>query len=253
MRRWTRKQRAWLVAQVRRAPMLSQEPPWLLEFDGRAIDLVDHGGHERHDSAGLDRLLSCGTTLAELVCALQGMGFQAEIEFDPDPLRSDLVARVVPHRVTSPALPDCLRTARLELVTDQQQTASLARLLLDVSRQLDGDRRCAAEIAPWHKPSVQALVPARTRRLVPPYDDAVRAVAARLFAHPMIIVVTDGDDRRDHVLAGAAMGLAERQVRQQGVRLRPVIRPMHLREIRLRLMAELRLDGVPQAMFGVER
>ncbi|AHH96944.1 hypothetical protein GCM10010174_73980 [Kutzneria viridogrisea] len=255
MRGWTRRQCARIIAAARRVPVLSPERPWVVQFDGHTVRLYEKVGQERHDSAGLDRLLTCGMALVAVVHAVRELGWQVEVDLDQDPAAPDLVAAVVPteHRVSPLSVPPCLREARLELINDRGRVAALAAVLLDASRRLDGDHLCARELAPWLTQATRArvTVPAHRHVTVEPYPDAVCAIAANLLARPMVIAVTDGDDRRDHVLAGAAMQLAAEDLRQWGMSLHPVVRPMHLRDLRLRLMTELGLGGFPQALLGL--
>jgi hypothetical protein len=137
------------------------------------------------------------------------------------------------------------RTARLEPVGG----VAFAAILHDARRQLDGDRRCAAELIPW-LPQPE-LVP--TQRPAGPATrrETVLSLAGRLSARPMFAVVTDSDTRADHMLAGAVMQIAMLAAPGLGFIPHPVVRPMHLDDTRLRLMNGFALNGFPQALLGV--
>ena len=204
--------------------------------------------------------------MANVVLAVRALGWDIALDFDGEP---DLVARVTAVRSEPPGerelelyrsivAPDVVsrghggaeelrrltatshfRIARLQPIGG----VALASILHDASRQLDGDRRCAAELIPWQR----QLVPEgpRTRR------NAIGAMADRLAAQPMFAVVTDSDTRADHVLAGAALEIAVLAAPGHGFLPHPVVRPMHLRDTRLRLMDGFALDGYPQALLGL--
>lgn len=266
MSEWSPDETAAIVRAARGAPVLCHEQPWVLETPGRAVEIREVVGSERRDPAGIDRLLSCGAALANVVLAVRAHGWQTAIDVGTEP---GLAARVTAVRFEPPAgrdlelyrsiaAPDVVRrghggSEELHQLTEisRFRTAHLApvggvafaALLHDVSRQLDGDRRCAAELIPWQP----HLVPSGPM----PRRTAIGALADRLAVRPMFVVVTDGDTNADHVIAGAAMQIAMLAAPGLGFVPHPVVRPMHLRETRLRLMNDFALDGFPQALLGL--
>lgn len=266
MIQWTTDETDAIVRAARGAPVLCHEQPWVLELKGHSVELREVIGGERHDPAGIDRLLSCGAALANVVLAVRALGWDIALDLDGE---SDLVARVTAGRSEPPckrelalyrsiAAPDVVRrghggpeelrrlmavshfrTARLEPVGG----VAFASILHDASRQLDGDRRCAAELIPWQRQFVPAA-PMNRRQ-------AVRAMADRLAVRPMFVVVTEGDTRPDHVLAGAVLEVAMLAAPGLGFLPHPVVRPMHLRDTRLRLADDFALGGYPQALLGL--
>lgn len=263
---WTADETAAIVRAARGAPVLCHEQPWVLELRGHGVELREVAGGERYDKAGIDRLLSCGTALANLVLAVRALGWDISLGMGGEP---DLIARITAVRSEPPcqreldlyraiSAPDVVnrghggptelrrltaisrfRSARLEPVGG----VAFASVLHDASRQLDGDRRCAAELVPWQRQFVPAGPVLRR--------NAIGAMADKLALQPMFAVVTDGDTRTDHVLAGAAMQVAMLAAPELGFVPHPVVRPMHLRETRLRLMHDFAFSGFPQALLGL--
>lgn len=282
--RWTRFETNAIVRAVRNAPVLCPEQPWVLELPRRSVELYEQASGERGDSAGLDRLLSCGTALANAVVTVRALGWDTTIHVKGNDPELDLVARVTTSDRKPPSSQETLlygqirgadvvnrgrgepadlrRLAdtsyfpgvRLELISDRPRAAALGCLLLDVSRRLDGDHRSARELAPWFAARVHSTVLAGGRAAsttTEPYIDAVCAIAAQLITQPMFAVVTDGDERADHVLAGAATQIGCLAGTHLGFATHPVVRLMHLPDVRRRLMDELGLTGFPQALLGV--
>jgi hypothetical protein len=270
---WTADETAVIVRAARSAPVLCHEQPWVLELRGHGVDIREVLGGERDDNAGLDRLLSCGAALANAVLAVRALGWDVTVGIDGGHSDPDLAARVRAVRSAPPGQrelelyraiggPDvvnrghggdaelCLlmaisrfRTVRLEPVGG----VAFAAVLHDACRQLDGDRRCAAELAPWQRQFVPAQRSAgpMTRR------EAIRGLADRLATRPMFVIVTDGDTRADHVLAGTVLQIAMLAAPGLGFLPHPVVRPMHLPDTRLRLMNDFAFSGFPQALLGL--
>jgi hypothetical protein len=270
---WTADETDAIVRAARGAPVLCHEQPWVLELVDHRVELHEVAGGERWDVAGIDRLLSCGAALANIVLAVRALGWDVRVGVEGGSGEPDLAARVMAVKSGPPSdcelalyrsisAPDVVnrgrggqdelrrlisvshfRTARLEPVGG----VAFAAILHDASRQLDGDRRFAAELSPWQR----QLVPAQrvcgptTRR------QAVRDLTARLSARPMLAVVTDSDTRADHLLAGVAMQVAMLAAPGLGFLSHPVVRPMHLGDTRLRLMNDFALGGYPQALLGL--
>ncbi len=275
MNEWTDEETTAIVRAARGAPVLCHEQPWVLELTGHGVELREVIGGERYDLAGIDRLLSCGAALANVVLAVRALGWEVAVCLDGDHREADLVARVTAVRSQPPTKRELglyrdisaldvagrgrggpadlrrlltvsrFRTARLEPVGG----VAFAAILYDASRQLDGDRRCAAELIPWL--SNPQFVPAQRPAGPATRREAVRSLAARLGMQPMFTVVTDSDSRADHVLAGTVMQIAMLAAPGLGFIPHPVARPMHLRDTRLRLMNDFALNGFPQALLGL--
>ena len=275
MNEWTAEETAAIVRAARGAPVLCHEQPWELELTGHDAVLREVIGGERYDLAGIDRLLSCGAALTNVVLAVRALGWEVTVRMDGGHRQPDLVARVTAVRSDPPGQRELglyrsissldvigrghggsadmrrllaisrFRTARLEPVGG----VAFASILHEASRQLDGDRRCAAELIPWL--SQPQCVPTQHQAGPATRRQAVRELAARLSARPMFAVVTDSDTRADHVLAGTVMQVAMLAAPGLGFIPHPVVRPMHLRDMRLRLMNDFALNGFPQALLGV--
>ena len=272
MTRWTADETDAIVRAARGAPVLCHEQPWILELTGHDVELREVIGGERHDSAGIDRLLSCGAALVNVVLAVRALGWDVTVGMHDGHREPDLIARVTAAASDPPSpfelalyrsitAPDVMnrghggadelsqlvaisrfRTARLEPVGG----IAFAAILHDASRQLDGDRRCAAEPIPWQRPLVPTYAtPPMTRR------QTIGSMADRLAVQPMFAVVTDSDTRADHVLAGAVMQIAMLAAPGLGFLPHPVVRPMHLPDTRLRLMDDFAFTGFPQALLGL--
>lgn len=272
---WTDDETAAIVRAARGAPVLCQEQPWVLETKGHEVELREVMGGERHDTAGIDRLLSCGAALVNVVLAVRALGWDVAVGLDGGRREPDLVARIMAGRsdpasacelelYRSISAPDVVRrghggveelhrlvgisrfrTARLEHVGG----VAFAAILHDATRQLDGDRRCAAELIPWRwQPQ---FVPAQRTSEPTTRRQAIRNLADRIATQPMFAIVTDTDTRADRVIAGAVMQVAMLAAPGEGFIAHPVVRPMHLRDTRLRLMDAFELGGFPQALLGL--
>ncbi|SEC65511.1 Nitroreductase family protein [Amycolatopsis tolypomycina] len=140
----------------------------------------------------------------------------------------------------------------------------LAELLGFATRVLRDDRGYQRELAVWtththgwdaHGDGVaeEALSPealpvaglVRTGTPVP--DDAV--LADRLAAENLLIICTDGDARADHLAAGAALQRVWLTAAAKALVGSVITQPLHLTGVRARLVSELALPGVPQAIF----
>jgi hypothetical protein len=85
----------------------------------------------------------------------------------------------------------------------------------------------------------------RTDTPVP--DDAV--LAGRLAAENLLLVCTDGDTRADHLAAGVALQRVWLGATAKALVGSVLTQPLHLTGFRARLVSELALPGVPQAIF----
>ncbi|WP_290062371.1 Acg family FMN-binding oxidoreductase [Amycolatopsis solani] len=154
-------------------------------------------------------------------------------------------------------------TAGVRLVVPRHLD-KLAQLLGFATRVLREDRGYQRELALWtahsHGGAVtgdgvpedalssEALPAAGlVRRGTPVPDDAV--LAARLAAEALLIVCTDGDARAEHLAAGAALQRAWLTATAKALAGSVLTQPLHLTGFRARLVSELALPGVPQAIF----
>jgi len=85
----------------------------------------------------------------------------------------------------------------------------------------------------------------RTDTPVP--DDVV--LTERLAAESLLIVCTDGDARTDHLAAGAALQRLWLTATSKALVGSVLTQPLQLTGLRARLVSELALPGVPQAIF----
>lgn len=110
------------------------------------------------------------------------------------------------------------------------------------SRRLVGDGVASDALSAEAMP-VAGLV--RTDTPVP--DDVV--LAGRLAAENLLIVCSDGDARVDHLAAGAALQRVWLTAAAKALSGSVLTQPLHLTGFRARLVSELALPGVPQAIF----
>ncbi|MEU5266877.1 nitroreductase [Amycolatopsis sp. NPDC021455] len=140
----------------------------------------------------------------------------------------------------------------------------LAELLGFATRVLSRDRAYQRELEMWTARthawdalgdgvpedalSPEALpVAGLVRAGTPIPDDAV--LADRLAAENLLIFCTDGDTRTDHLAAGAALQRAWLAAASKALVGSVITQPLHLTGFRARLVSELALLGVPQAIF----
>jgi hypothetical protein len=183
---WTKTEATTLLDAIRHAPALHPERPYVLQMGERTASLFELGPSERYERAGVNRLLYCGTALANLFLAVRGLGWRATIELAGDGMAPDLIATV---RAISPAEPTererllhqqvermppywvepqpwqgdpaavagliaanwCSGT-ELQLIDNRSDALAVAKLMLHAGRRMDGDRWYADELEPWLAP-----------------------------------------------------------------------------------------------------
>ncbi|MFJ1768105.1 Acg family FMN-binding oxidoreductase [Amycolatopsis sp. NPDC088138] len=139
-----------------------------------------------------------------------------------------------------------------------------AQLLGFATRVLREDRGYQRELAKWiahvtgppatgdgvpedtlspEAPPVAGLVPADTPV---PGDDVL---AGRLAAENLLVVCTDGDTRAEQLAAGMALQRVWLTATAKALAGSVITQPLHLTGFRARLVSELVLPGVPQAIF----
>ncbi|WP_410622903.1 Acg family FMN-binding oxidoreductase [Amycolatopsis sp. cmx-8-4] len=139
-----------------------------------------------------------------------------------------------------------------------------AQLLGFATRVLREDRGYQRELAMWtacttsppaagdgvpeDALSPEALpVAGLVRADTPVPDDAV--LADRLAAENLLVVCTDGDTRAEHLAAGMALQRVWLTATAKSLVGSVITQPLHLTGFRARLVSELVLPGVPQAIF----
>lgn len=140
----------------------------------------------------------------------------------------------------------------------------LAELLGFATRVLRDDRGYQRELALWTTHthgwaaigdgvpeaalSAEALPVAGLVRTDTPVPDDV-VLASRLAAENLLVVCTDGDTRADRIAAGAALERVWLTATAKALVGSVLTQPLHLTGFRARLVSELGLPGVPQAIF----
>ncbi|WP_431903177.1 Acg family FMN-binding oxidoreductase [Amycolatopsis thermoflava] len=284
---WTATELGVLARAVARAPSVHNSQPWVLVPGDGVIELCERTEVElpRHDPEGRDRLMSCGAALVNLRLALSALGRRPQVTLLPRP---DVVAEVraparaepspaelgrysaiyrrhshrapfALHRVPAPVLRELADAAlapgaQARLVEPRTESGALAELLGHAGLALRDDPACQRELTAWTAQFRQA--PAAVTTL--PWSGLVRAdtrlpdpvtLAARIAAESMLVVVTAGDGRRDHVLAGAALQETWLTAITRGLAGSVVTQPLHLPEVRAGLIERLALPGWPQALL----
>jgi len=245
-------------------------------------------GLPRHDATGRDRLISCGAALANLELGVLTQGKTASVLLLPEPETPELLARVRatgPREVTeaeaeqysaifrrhsyrspfsrsplpasrlrslaaSAAIPD----VRVRVVDRRRESAPLAKLLSDAAKVLHDDADYQRELAAW--------VPRFPERLPEgsslPWAGLVRAdtrlpdvltIAQRLEDEGLLVFVTDGDARRDRVLAGSAMQRTWLTAITDGLVASVLTQPLHVEGVRAGLRDSLGITGFPQLIL----
>ncbi|VVJ21715.1 Uncharacterised protein [Amycolatopsis camponoti] len=149
-------------------------------------------------------------------------------------------------------------------VVEPGRLDKLAELLGFATRVLREDRGYQRELELWtahthgwgaigdgvpeDAMSPEALpVAGLVRRDTPVPDDVV--LAERLAAENLLVVCTDGDAPADHLAAGAALQRIWLTATAKALVGSVLTQPLHLTGFRARLVSELALPGVPQAIF----
>lgn len=105
---WSSRDTDIIARAVVEAPSIHNTQPWHLRLVQGAVELderTDFAGPEP-DPTRPDRLISCGTALANLELAMQVLGHRTRIDLFPDPDRPSLVARITPLGSSTPTSSD---------------------------------------------------------------------------------------------------------------------------------------------------
>ncbi|WP_244211262.1 Acg family FMN-binding oxidoreductase [Amycolatopsis kentuckyensis] len=243
----------------------------------------------RHDPVDRDRVLSCGAALTNLELAVRALGRDCHVDLRDAgevvatvtigrPRATSVRAytlyqaigrrRSHRHRFFHSRVPTDVQRA---LVAAGETTGvhavvpgrldKLAELLGFATRVLRDDRGYQRELGAWiaHGSLVgdgiaeDALSPdalpvaGLVRTATPVPDDAV--LADRLAAENLLVFCTDGDSRLDRLAAGAALQRVWLAAAAKALVGSVITQPLHLTGFRARLVSELALPGVPQAIF----
>ncbi|WP_027928847.1 Acg family FMN-binding oxidoreductase [Amycolatopsis thermoflava] len=284
---WTAAELGVLARAVAQAPSVHNSQPWALVPGDDVIELRERTEVElpRHDPEGRDRLMSCGAALVNLRLALSVLGRRPRVTLLPRPdvvaevrtpargepspselgrysaiyRRSSYRAPFALHPVPAPVLRELAHAAvapgaGARLVEPRTESGALAELLGHAGLVLRDDRAYQRELTAWTAQFRQ--VPAAATTL--PWSGLVRAdtrlpdpvtLAERIAAESMLVVLTDDDTRRDHVLAGTALQETWLAAITHGLAGSVLTQPLHLHEVRAGLIERLALPGRPQALL----
>lgn len=97
-----------LARAVVAAPSIHDTQPWNLRLSGRSADLIERTefADPVHDPLRLDRIMSCGSAVANLELGMRALGWRTETSLLPDPERPELIATVRAVDVASPSSTD---------------------------------------------------------------------------------------------------------------------------------------------------
>lgn len=278
---WSAEQTRELLAAARGVRIHGYESPWVLELRRHGVFVYERRTARRHDPAGRERLADCGAVVTNLHTTIRALGWEPELilyrDREPDLLavlragrrrvptgialaRHDAITRIVPSSPRIPLLSpvDSQTTAWLagtdwcphteaRPLSGPKNAAVLGELVPHAARRRDGDRRVADELAAW-----LGGVPIRSGPLAP-YDKAVLAIAARIAAEHLLVVLTPDDGRTDQLMAGAAVQAIRIAAATSGLATAAVTALLGIPEVRSGLIDAAALPGFPQALIRVGR
>lgn len=300
--KWTAAETDVLARATLRAPSVHNIQPWKLEVDGDRVLLAERRDVvlPHHDPAGRDRVISCGTALANLELAMRVLGRRITTTLLPDPTKPELAATVTVRGLAVPEaadlhlysaisrrrsyrqpfngmavseydLADLMAAAtssgiRVKPVRDEIELGVVADQLKRAAEVYQHDSGYQRELSMW------TIRDERTHRhgagigascLPPgslPWVGLVRPATAlpgrmalreRLAEETLLVFVTDGDSRADHLRAGLALQRTWLTAVDAGLAGSVLTQPLHLGEFRAALRDELELGGYPQALLRV--
>ncbi|MEV6823817.1 nitroreductase [Amycolatopsis sp. NPDC051102] len=242
----------------------------------------------RHDPAGRDRVLSCGAALTNLELAVRALGRDCHVDLrdSGDVVATVTIGRPRAtsarayaqyqaigrrrshrHRFFHNRVPAAVHRALVAAgettgvhVVPPAHLDKLAELLGFATRVLREDRGYQRELETWiaHTHGQAAVgdgiaedalgsealpVAGLVRTATPVPDDAVLA------AENLLVFCTDTDMRADRLAAGAALQRVWLTAASKALVGSVITQPLHLTGFRARLVSELALPGVPQAIF----
>ena len=284
---WSSSEVGVLARAVSHAPSVHGTQPWALAAHAEEAELYERFEVmlPRHDPSGRDRTISCGAALTNLELAVRALGWATEVALFPQAGRPDLLARVRAagrkettaaeveryaaifrrhsHREPfglHPISRGVLRalsevpqdvSVQARVIDPRTESPPLAELFGYAAGVLRADRAYQRELAAWSRgPRDQTLPWAGLVRADTHVPDTV-TLTERLMREGILLLLTPGDGRRDHLLAGAVM----QQIWLAAITRRLVAsvltQPLQLREVRAGLIERLRLAGYPQLFLRV--
>lgn len=282
-----------VLAAVGRAPSVHATQPWHVEPRDDGADLFERFDVELpcHDPHGRDRALSCGAALTNLTLAIRAQGRAAQVDLFPDNDQPELVAHVVASGAERATGPDLARHAAIDRRRSHRAPFSplslswrdrdalgaavggagvtarfvrrvelfrLADLIDYAGLVIRDDRAYQRELSSHLADFPQPPRP----RATPPWAGLVQTdtavpdryvMADRLGRECLLFVLTDGDNRRNHVLAGMALQRAWLTAVARGLVASVITQPWHVPAVRTSLTKLLGNNGFPQAMLRVGR
>ncbi|SDM42837.1 nitroreductase family protein [Allokutzneria albata] len=227
---WTRDEARTLIDAVGLAPSVHNIQPWSLQ-------LSDHHAllFERRDSAlpGRDRLLACGAALANLELAVRFLGRRTETSLLGDPLLPDWIAAVT---AGDPEPPSRVERARFAAIPRRRSY----RLPFAPNSVSDEEIQLIAEAAS----SVVGV-----KRISVPRRPGSRAAGDGIDRETVLVLYTEDDSRREHLLAGVALQRAWLEATALGLAASVVTQPLHVAEVRDGVTAWLDVPGHPHALL----
>ena len=151
-------------------------------------------------------------------------------------------------------------------ITGEDEVRAVAGLVEYATRVSRDNRAYQRELLGWstHRHNRRARPGVQQERLGPglrvgglsrlstPASD-VDVVAERISEETVLVLFTEGDSRREYLLAGAALQRAWLEATALGLAASVVTQPLHLSEVRGGLAGWLELPGRPHALLRVGR
>ncbi|HVV19568.1 MAG TPA: hypothetical protein VHF06_09040, partial [Pseudonocardiaceae bacterium] len=243
-----------------------------------------------HDPDGRDRTMSCGAAVTNVVTAFRAQGHAVRLTLFPHRGRPEVVAHVAAVGAERPSSTDLAWWAAIDRrhsyrapfdllgvswrdrdalvsaissagvtahVLRRAETIGLADLLDYASLAYRDDIAYDRELRTW-LPGFPGRIRARSTS---PWNGLARSdtaipdrfvLADRLRRECVVFVLTDGDRRRDHLVAGMAMQRAWLTAVSRGLVASVLTQPWHLPEVRDSLITLLGC-GTPQLMLRIGR
>ncbi|WP_263253334.1 nitroreductase family protein [Saccharopolyspora rosea] len=281
---WSADEAEVLSECVHRAPPVHTTRPWQLEFADRTAVLRERRDvpPPPHDPEGRDRKIACGAALTNLVAAVRGLGWAADMDIAVSADGAVTASVTGPRRSRAsdseahrfraigdrrvhewafgprPVPPEDLEAVRdvaaspavgAWWVGGGAEALGVARLLDYAARAYHANLDYQRELTMWTTWRVDGAVglsaggAARVR--VP--DEF--QLAARIEREAVLVLATRTDGPESQVRAGEAVQAAWLEATTRGLAASLVTQPLHLSEVRTGLADRLDRPGVPQALM----
>ncbi|WP_168200789.1 nitroreductase family protein [Allokutzneria sp. NRRL B-24872] len=150
----------------------------------------------------------------------------------------------------------------IQRISGAEQVHALAGFVEHATSVFRGDRAYQRELLGWtthlHDRRVHTGIPHErldaglrfgglVRRGTPAAD--VEVIADSIEGETVLVLFTEGDSRREHLLAGASLQRAWLEATALGLSASVITQPLHLSEVRNGLAARLELPGRPHALL----